>query len=105
MTRLNPWTVGTALALTLAALYSACAAAFTIASAATIDFFNAWFHGLNLAGLQPGAKPFTLGVFVYGLIGLTVSTFAGGVVYAVRYNLMRLCPDCRGREWNNVMKS
>ncbi len=98
MTKLNPWAAGAALAITLAALYSACAAAFAIAPAATIDFFNAWFHGLNLAGLQAGAKPFTLGVFVYGLVGLTVSAFVCGVVFAVSYNLIRLCPGCRSRE-------
>ncbi len=105
MTKLNPLVVGGALAITLAALYSLCAAAFAIAPAATIDFFNAWFHGLNLAGLQAGAKPFTPGVFVYGLAGLTVSAFVVGVVFAVSYNLARLCPGCRSREQNKVMES
>jgi hypothetical protein len=89
MTKLNPWVVGAALAITLAALYSACAAAFAIAPAATIDFFNAWFHGLNLAGLQTGAKPFTFGVFLYGTAGIAAVAFVCGVVFAASYNLLR----------------
>lgn len=97
MTRLNPWAVGAALAITLALLYGVCAAAFAIAPAATIDFFNAWFHGLNLAGIQAGAKPFTWGVFVYGLAGLAASAFISGLLFAVSYNLVRLCPGCRDR--------
>jgi hypothetical protein len=98
MERLSPLIVGGALAITAAALYSVCAAAFAIAPAATLGFFDAWFHGLNLAGLQAGAKPFTLGVFVYGLVGLTVSAFVSGAVFAVSYNLLRLCPGCRDRK-------
>ena len=98
MKKPNPWVIGASLAITLAALYSVCAAAFAIAPAATIDFFNAWFHGLNLAGLQAGAKPFTPGVFVYGLVRLTVSAFVCGAVFAVSYNLIRFCPGCSNRE-------
>ena len=97
MEKLNPWMISLSLALTSAVLYSLCATAFAVAPAATIDFFNAWFHGLNLAGMEAGVKPFTLGVFAYGLVGLTASAFIGGAVFAVSYNLVRLCPGCRRR--------
>jgi len=88
MQRVNPWVCGGALAITLTALYSVCAAAFAAAPSATLEFFNAWFHGLNLAGLQAGAKPFTFGGFLYGLAGLTASGFAGGAIFAGAYNLL-----------------
>jgi hypothetical protein len=89
MERVSPWALGGALAITVAVLYAVCAAAFALAPGATLDFFNAWFHGLNLAGLQAGAKPFTLGVFLYGLVGIAVTAFVTGAVFAAFYNLLR----------------
>lgn len=86
MERLNALAVGVALAITLAILYAGCAAAFVLAPQVTLDFFNAWFHGLNLAGLQSGAKPFTVGIFVYGLVGLSVTAFVTGALYALCVN-------------------
>jgi len=86
MERLNAWMVGGALAITLAILYTACAAAFALAPQATLEFFNTWFHGLNLAGLQSGAKPFTAGIFVYGLVGLCATAFVTGALYALCAN-------------------
>jgi hypothetical protein len=56
---LNGWVVGGALAITLAVLYTICAVAFVLAPQATLEFFNAWFHGLNLAGLA--ATSFVVG--------------------------------------------
>lgn len=88
MQRLNPWVFGGAAAITLAAIYSVCAAAFAAAPSATLDFFNAWFHGLNLAELQAGAKPFTFGGFLFSLVGLTATGFAGGAIFAAAYNLL-----------------
>jgi hypothetical protein len=89
MDRLNPWIIGAALAITFAVVYVLCAAAFAAAPGATLEFFNAWFHGLNLAELQAGAKPFTVGVFVYGLVGVTGFGFVCGVLFAASYNLLR----------------
>ncbi len=86
MNKLNPWVTGTALALALSVLYTGCAAAFALWPQATLEFFNAWFHGLNLAGMQSGAKPFTLGLFVYGLVGLSASAFVTGALYALFAN-------------------
>lgn len=89
MEKLNVWAVGGALAITFTAMYALCAAAFALAPGATLEFFNAWFHGLNLASLQAGAKPFTAGVFLYGLVGIAAMAFASGVVFAASYNLLR----------------
>ncbi|OGI51479.1 MAG: hypothetical protein A3A87_03000 [Candidatus Muproteobacteria bacterium RIFCSPLOWO2_01_FULL_60_18] len=88
MEKPHPWVTGAALAGTLAVVYALYVAAFAIAAATTIDFFNAWFHGLNLAGLQAGAKPFTFGVFLYGVVGIAVIAFVCGVVFAASYNLL-----------------
>ena len=89
MEKLNPWVMGAALTITFVVVYALCAAAFAIAPTATIDFFNAWFHGLNLAGLQVGAKPFTFGVLLYGVAGIAVVAFVCGAVFAASYNLLR----------------
>ncbi len=87
MNVLNPLTTGAAFAVTFGVVYGVCAAAFALWPAATLDFFNAWFHGLNLAGLQAGAKPFTVGVFIYGLIGIVAFGLVTGAVFAASYNL------------------
>jgi hypothetical protein len=86
MKKLNPWVIGLALALALAVLYTVCAGAFALWPQATLEFFNAWFHGLNLSGMQSGAKPFTLGLFVYGLVGVSASAFVTGALYALFVN-------------------
>lgn len=89
MEKLNPWMVGAALAATFVVVYALCAAAFALVPGATLDFFNAWFHGLNLAGLQAGAKPFTVGLLLYGLVGVAVFGLLCGVIFAASYNLAR----------------
>jgi hypothetical protein len=86
MNKLKPWVTGMTLALVLAVLYAVCAGAFAQWPQATLEFFNAWFHGLNLAGMQSGAKPFTLGLFIYGLVGLSASAFVTGALYALFAN-------------------
>ena len=86
MNKLNPWVTGIALALALTVLYTVCAGAFALWPQATLAFFNAWFHGLNFAGMQGGATPFTIGLFVYGLVGVSASAFVTGALYALFAN-------------------
>ncbi len=94
MSKLKPWAVGGALAITAAIVYLVCAAAVVLWPGSTLEFFNAWVHGLDLSVLET-AKPITAGVFFYGLSGVVASAFAVGAVFAVSYNLVRLCPGCR----------
>jgi hypothetical protein len=94
MNKLNPWAVGGALAITAAIVYLVCAAVVFLWPGGTLEFFNAWFHGLDLSALK-ATKPMTAAVFFYGLSGAVVSTFAVGAVFAVSYNLVRRCPGCR----------
>jgi hypothetical protein len=67
-------------------LHTACAGAFALWPQATLEFFNAWFHGFNLAGMQSDAKPFTLGLFIYGLVGLSACAFVTDTLYALFAN-------------------
>ncbi len=94
MNKFNPWAAGSALAITAATVYLACATAVALWPGGTLDFFNAWFHGLDLSVLKT-TKPITTGVFFYGLSGVVASAFAVGAVFAVSYNLVRQCPGCR----------
>lgn len=96
MNKLNPWQTGTALALTLAALYFVCVVAFMFWPETALDFVNAWVHGIDLNLLRPVAsKPLTIGLFLYGLSGILVSGFVMGAFYALMYNFAGRCPGCR----------
>ena len=95
MDRLSPWASGSALALTLAIVYTLCAAAFALWPGATLEFFNAWFHGIDLSALKPPSEKFTLGIFIYGLGGIVLTGFVTGAIYATMYNWVRRCPGCQ----------
>lgn len=96
MDKLNPWALGTALAITMAIVFAACAAALALWPGPTLEFFNAWFHGLDLRLLvPPGGRPLTLGQFFYGLTGVIAAGFGAGALFAVVYRLVRRCPGCR----------
>jgi hypothetical protein len=88
MNRLQPWQFGFAGAVTFSILYCACALAVALFPDSTIGFFNAWFHGLDLALLRPpGGRPLTLGQFVYGLLSAAAVSFAMAASLAGFYNL------------------
>ena len=87
MTDLHPWRLGAAMALTFSILYTVCALAVALFPDATVDFFNNWFHGLDLRLLKPqGGRPLTVGQFAYGLASAAAVSFAGGAVLAASYN-------------------
>ena len=89
MNRLQPWQFGFAGAVTFSILYCACALAVALFPDSTIGFFNAWFHGLDLALLKPaGGRPQTLGQFVYGLLSAAAVSFAMTASLAGFYNLL-----------------
>jgi hypothetical protein len=88
MNRLQPWSFGFAGAVTFSVLYTACALAVAFFPEGTVDFFNAWFHGLDLTLLKaPGGRPLTLGQFFYGLVGAAAVSFAVAASLAGFYNL------------------
>lgn len=90
MERLNPWLLGCTAAITFSIVFSVCALAVTLFPDGTVNFFNAWFHGLDLALLRPpGGRPLTFGQFFYGLVGVVVTSFAVGTLFAAVHNWIR----------------
>jgi ABC-type nitrate/sulfonate/bicarbonate transport system permease component len=61
---------------------------------ATLDFFNAWMHGLDLTMLKSD-QAMSLGKLTYGLFGATLVGFLSGVVLASSYNLHAKRSRCR----------
>ena len=60
MEQVNPIEAGIALAVTLALLSALCAVAFVLAPDATLNFFGAFMHGLDLNSVK-AATPLSLG--------------------------------------------
>ena len=87
MDKVNNLGAATALAATLALLSALCAVAFVLAPDATLDFFGAFMHGLDLNSLKSVA-PLSLGGVLYGVIGLSIVGFIAGFVFAWTYNVI-----------------
>jgi hypothetical protein len=87
MNKLNVVKTGLALAVTLALFNSLCATIVALWPALAIAFANAWMHELDLQLIRADA-PLTLGRFVYGLVGVSVTGFVIGGLYAWVYNWM-----------------
>ena len=87
MNKVNPLGAGIALAATFALLSALCAIAFVVAPDATIDFFSAFMHGLDLKSVK-SAAPLSLGRVLYGIIGLSIVGFITGFVFAWTYNVI-----------------
>ena len=76
---------GIALAITFALMSALCALAFFVVPEATLDFFGAFMHGLDLKTVK-SAAPITVARVFYGVVGLGVVGFLAGVVFASAYN-------------------
>ena len=87
MDKVNTLGAGIALAVTLALISAVCAIAFVLAPDATLDFFSAFMHGLDLKSVK-SAAPLSLGRVVYGIIGLSIVGFITGFVFAWTYNVI-----------------
>ena len=85
MDKMNPLGAGIGLAVTLALLSVLCAVAFVLAPDATLDFFGAFMHGLDLKSVKSVA-PVSFGRVLYGVIGLSIIGFIVGFVFAWIYN-------------------
>lgn len=87
MATMNPSKTGTALALTTAIAYSACAIVYALAPERGIDFVSALFHGLDFRKLGT-PQPFTFVMFIYPLVVFLVWGFLVGALYAWLHNLL-----------------
>ena len=63
-----------------------CALAFALWPDATLDFFGAFMHGLDLGAVRSTA-PMSSGRALYGVFGLGMVGLVAGVVYASIYNV------------------
>lgn len=88
MDKPNPWVNGISAAITFSILYTVCAVTIALFPEPGLNFFNAWFHGLDLSLLRTKDKPFTLAMFIYGLLGVAITTYLMGALYAAIYNLV-----------------
>lgn len=64
-----------------------CALAFAIWPDATLDFFGAFMHGLDLSSVR-SAAPMSPVRVLYGVVGLGIVGLLAGVVYASIYNVV-----------------
>ena len=87
MDKVNTLGAGIALAVTLALISALCAVAFVLAPDATLDFFSAFMHGLDLKSVK-AAAPLSFGRVLYGIIGLSIVGFIAGFVFAWTYNFI-----------------
>jgi hypothetical protein len=87
MNRLSTLSVGVALGATLALMSMLCALAFALWQDATLDFFGAFVHGLDLSTVK-SAEPISPGRALYGIVGLGIVGLVTGVVYASIYNVV-----------------
>jgi hypothetical protein len=88
MNRLQPVRFALAVTLTFLVLYVACAAAVATFPGGTVNFFNAWFHGLDLNLLRPpGGRPLTFNQFIVGAAAVIVVAFPAGFLLASIYNM------------------
>ena len=87
MDKVNTLGAGIALAVTLALMSAVCAIAFVLAPEATLDFFSAFMHGLDLKSVK-AAAPLSVGRVLYGIIGLSIVGFVAGLVFAWTYNVI-----------------
>jgi hypothetical protein len=86
MNRLSILSAGIALGAALALMSMLCALAFALWPDATLDFFGAFMHGLDLDAVRSTA-PMSPGRVLYGVVGLGIVGLVAGVVYASIYNL------------------
>jgi hypothetical protein len=84
---LVPWRFGLAASAAFSAFYLACAVGVALFPQATLDLFNAWFHGLDLNLLRPaGGRPLTAQQFVVGWLAVIAVAFPVGAILAWTYN-------------------
>jgi len=88
--RYRPIALGCALALTIAIMYTVCAALWVILQEPALDFVNALFHGLDFRKLLAPGRGFGVGTFVYPLVVLSAWGFITGALFGAIGNWLRI---------------
>ena len=87
MEKLNMWRIGAVLALTTAIVNTVCAVAVYLNPEGFIAFVNSWSHGIDLSLIR-SEKAWTVGDFLIGLVGVSLTGFVSGAIFAWCYNLI-----------------
>ena len=87
MTKLNPWTFGAVLSITVAASYILCALFWYSFPGPSLELLNALFHGMDFRKIYSIA-PFSFTSFLYVLVVLAGWAYVLGAIYAVVRNFL-----------------
>jgi hypothetical protein len=87
--KLRPLLLGSTLALTVAIMYTLCAAAWAMWPEAALDLLNALFHGLDFRRIQLPPQAYSPAMFFLPLAVMTGWGFVTGALYATLHNLLR----------------
>lgn len=87
VTKLNPWTFGAVLSITVVVSYILCALFWYSFTGPSIEFLNALFHGMDFRKIYPAA-PFAVSSFLYVLAVLAMWAYVFGAVYATIRNVL-----------------
>lgn len=87
MTKLNPWTFGAVLSITVAASYILCALFWYSFPGPSMELLNALFHGMDFRKIF-SVTPFAVSSFLFALAVLAVWAYVVGAIYAVVRNLL-----------------
>ncbi len=87
-TDLNPWRVGAALSVTIAAGYTICTTLFYAWPDAAMQFMNTLFHGLDFGKLAPAAS-WSLTAFICAVVIFAIWGFLMGALFACLFNRLR----------------
>lgn len=83
--KLGPLAFGIAVAVTFAVMSAICAVGFALWPDATLDFFSAFMHGIDLKAMKASGPISPIRV-VYGVAGLAAVGFVAGSILAAVYN-------------------
>lgn len=89
MTRLNPWSFGAVLSVTVVVGYILCALFWYALTGTAIEFLNALFHGVDFRKIY-APSPFAAVPFLCVLGVLAIWAYTLGAVYAAVHNLILL---------------
>lgn len=87
-TKLRPFALGLAFALTIAIMYTVCTVAWVMWQAPALDFLNAFFHGLDFRRLVETGSRFDFRTFLFPLAVLSLWDFITGVLFGVIGNAL-----------------
>ena len=87
---------GMALAATSGLLYTLCALVIARWPVPTLQFFNTWMHAIDLSRIYTPPQ-LTLGLYFQGLLGIMLTAYFVGAIYALLYNLC--VAHCQKKKW------